>query len=332
MQDLVISEDDRRLINAMQVLPRANWTLLGSMLNADPVTLSRRWKRLEERGLAWIGVYLAGGSIQSTALLELRCPPSETTHIAQLIAHDPQVLTVDLTTGGRDLLITLTCERQEDLERYVLDRMSDLPQVSSMRTQIITSNRLIFDARTWRLNALSDTEKNRLETHRADEHERISRQRQYRLRDGESTLIFSVLQSNPRISVKDLASRTDLPVQRAGALLDMLLDRGDIVLRPEIARPYSGTPLYAWLFLTVKPSEVASTVIRLARMRETRMTASIIGNYDIALAVWLKNLEDLQRLETALTSQLGVTVADTSIVLRTSTHLHVQLDEHGLRA
>jgi hypothetical protein len=51
----------------------------------------------------------------------------------------------------------------------------------------------------------------------------------------------------------------------------------------------------------------------------------------IALAAWLKSLEDLERLKTALTQQLAINVVDTSIVMRTPVHLHEWLNEDGLR-
>ncbi|MGE2768934.1 hypothetical protein ACQGAO_10075 [Rhodococcus sp. 1.20] len=65
-------------------------------------------------------------------------------------------------------------------------------------------------------------------------------------------------------------------------------------------------------------------------MREARLVASTIGSYDIALAVWLRSIDDVQRLEGYLADQFpGVSVVDRSIVLRTPHHLHRTIDVSG---
>ncbi|MDH6109724.1 DNA-binding Lrp family transcriptional regulator [Kitasatospora sp. MAP12-15] len=54
-QATILSEDDLALINALQLRPRASWTVLGAALGVDPVTVARRWNRLARRGEAWGG-------------------------------------------------------------------------------------------------------------------------------------------------------------------------------------------------------------------------------------------------------------------------------------
>lgn len=327
---IAVSDDEYRLINALQISPRVPWSVLGSVLGQDPVTLARHWARLERCGIAWIGAYLSGNAARASALLELSCPPSQVHAVARSLAYDKEVLTIDLTTGARDLLLTVMCEDLQELERYAIERMRLLPQVVSMRTQLVTSNRLTFDARTWRLNVLSPAEIRQLAQYQKSQSERglaVQRKPERSERD----LIASALRHDPRMSMESLARYTGMTSQRARDCLGSSLTEGDIVLRTGIARILSRTPVYTWLFIKTAAGQVPKTLKSLAAMPETRLATAIVGSCDIALAAWLKSLEDLERLKTALTQQLAINVVDTSIVMRTPVHLHEWLNEDGLR-
>ncbi|GAA3353999.1 hypothetical protein GCM10017744_009850 [Streptomyces antimycoticus] len=52
-----LDELDRGLVHALQIHPRAPWTLVGDVLAVNPVTAARRWRRLQEAGLAWVTAY-----------------------------------------------------------------------------------------------------------------------------------------------------------------------------------------------------------------------------------------------------------------------------------
>ncbi|WP_222131341.1 Lrp/AsnC family transcriptional regulator [Pseudonocardia sp. C8] len=312
-------DDDLRLVHALQIRPRASWSALARAIGSDPVTLARRWERLRARGDAWIAVYRATG--MHAALLEVDCAPADAMRIAEQIAADPEVLTIDLTAGNRDLLVTLLCEGPDRIAGYVLDRVPALPRVRALRTQIITS--AVSDARSWRVRALEPAEVAALER------EPTSSRTVKVSRDLVATL-QAVLMREPRISVAALAEEIGVPRTRAAAVLSSALATGRIVLRTEIARPLSEWPVYAWFFLRVGAREREAVVTRLATLQEARLVASTVGGYDIALAAWLRTLDDVPKLESYLTELLPqVTVADRSLVLRTPLHLRRLLDPHG---
>ncbi|MBJ7478998.1 Lrp/AsnC family transcriptional regulator [Rhodococcus erythropolis] len=321
MQDQMLKDDDLRLLNALQIRPRASWSELSRAIGSDPVTLTRRWERLHSQGIAWIAAYRGGPIVSATALLEIECAPAQTLGVAEQIAHDPEVLTVDLTTGNRDLLVTLTCTDLDQLSRYVLERTRSLPMITAMRTQIVSSAN--SDARNWRLRALDADEIAALE---ATPPAKI---RGVRASEEEQSQLFDILSREPRITVSALAAALGVTPARAGALLSHELSTGRLVVRTEIARPYSGWPVYAWYFLRLEGRKEAIAQ-RLSHLREARLVASTIGSYDIALAVWLRSIDDVQRLEGYLAEQFpGVSVVDRSIVLRTPHHLHRTIDVSG---
>ncbi|PBI97777.1 DNA-binding transcriptional regulator AsnC [Rhodococcus erythropolis] len=317
----MLKDDDLRLLNALQIRPRASWSELSRAIGSDPVTLTRRWERLHSQGIAWIAAYRGGPIVSATALLEIECAPAQTLGVAEQIAHDPEVLTVDLTTGNRDLLVTLTCTDLDQLSRYVLERTRSLPMITAMRTQIVSSAN--SDARNWRLRALDADEIAALE---ATPPAKI---RGVRASEEEQSQLFDILSREPRITVSALAAALGVTPARAGALLSHELSTGRLVVRTEIARPYSGWPVYAWYFLRLDGRKEAIAQ-RLSHLREARLVASTIGSYDIALAVWLRSIDDVQRLEGYLAEQFpGVSVVDRSIVLRTPHHLHRTIDVSG---
>ncbi|MBA8991464.1 DNA-binding Lrp family transcriptional regulator [Curtobacterium pusillum] len=320
MQDHSLSVEERRLLHALQIQPRAPWSAIAAALGSDAVTVARRWTRLQERGVAWIAVYRAAPSV-TTALVEVQCPPSETMRIVEELTHDPEVLTIDVTTGGRDLLLTLVCDSRDALARYVLERMGTLPEIRALRTHIATAT--LADARKWRLRELDSTETAALEPSAPPARlPSVPPEVAARIRD--------VLARDPRITITGLAAELGTTPPRASAMLASVLASGEVVLRTEIARPLSGWPVYAWYFLDVDPLQRTAAVQRLTRLGESRLVASIVGGYDIALAVWLRSIDDVARIETFFAEHVpGVSVADRSVVLRTPYHLQKRIDAQG---
>lgn len=47
----LLSEEDLALVHALQLQPRASWSVLGRALDVDPVTVARRWSRAETSDL-----------------------------------------------------------------------------------------------------------------------------------------------------------------------------------------------------------------------------------------------------------------------------------------
>ena len=47
-------ELDRRLVNVLQIDPRASWAKVGKVLGVSPTTVAHRWQRLVDDGIAWI--------------------------------------------------------------------------------------------------------------------------------------------------------------------------------------------------------------------------------------------------------------------------------------
>src|SRR3712207_4168853 len=156
-QSVALDEDDLALLEALQRDPRAPWTAVAEVVGTNAVTASRRWERLRATGAAWVTGAPGPGShhAQLLAYVDVTCLPSEKTRVAQELAGDPHALSVDITAGGRDLLLTVAAVDLPTLGRYLLERLDRVPGVTNTRARIAT--RLYAEGSTWRLGVLPST-------------------------------------------------------------------------------------------------------------------------------------------------------------------------------
>ncbi|MFG2472878.1 hypothetical protein ACGFXB_46870 [Streptomyces canus] len=87
-------------MHALQIRPRAPWTLVGEGLAVNPVTAARRWHRMENAGLAWVTAYprLTNSRIVVTGIVEVDAEPGAAEDVARTLAADPAVANVKPTS------------------------------------------------------------------------------------------------------------------------------------------------------------------------------------------------------------------------------------------
>src|SRR5882672_4946001 len=104
-----LDELELRIINALQINPRASWTTVGQVLDVDPSTVARRWARLVDTGRAWISVYPTPSTVADSlaAFIEVECAAGGASAVAERLIGDPRVGTIEHVTGDRDLLLTV---------------------------------------------------------------------------------------------------------------------------------------------------------------------------------------------------------------------------------
>ncbi|MFV9455085.1 Lrp/AsnC family transcriptional regulator [Rhodococcus sp. NM-2] len=322
-RDTILSEEDRRLIHALQIAPRAPWTALAPVLGVDAVTIARRWSRLQSEGLAWVTAYPATAE-RVLALIELKCPPGRTRAVADEIGRDREAITIDLTTGGRDLLVTTAFEDHEQLSDYLLERMGSLDGISDMTTHVLTG--IHTDARSWRLRALDSTEAAAVQQLAGS----APAPRRLRAHPRDEAEILRELATDGRLPATEIASRLSLSVDSTRASMNSLLASGRAVIRTEVARRHSGRPAYAWYFLKSPARSMDQVLDRLATLSDVRLLAPTIGPYSIIMAMWLRNLDEVRKLETVIEQHCpDVIIEDRSLVLRTPKHLGRRLTATG---
>ncbi len=326
MTDLVLDDDDRRLIAALQVRPRASWTELGSVLALSPVTLARRWSRLSEAGVAWLTAApnLQSGTSamgQGVALVEMRVAPGQVLPIAAELARVPEIATIDLTAGSRDLVLTVIAGDDDALARLLLEQLHPVGTVVALHSHPVT--RTYVDGSGWHLPGLTESERARLSAHRAP----ANRARVTPLMEAAAR----ELARDGRVTATQLADALGLRPRRARDLIGDVVGTGRLRFRTEIARRHSGYPLCTWYFLRTPASQRDAVAQRIATVQEARAVVAVVGQYDLAIDVWTRNLDDVHRLEATIEDRMpGVQIVDRAVVLRTVKLMGRLLDDTGV--
>jgi DNA-binding Lrp family transcriptional regulator len=151
-----------------------------------------------------------------------------------------------------------------------------------------------------------------------------------RLTDEQDRLLKDVLAADGRTPASAIAERLGISPRQARDAVAALRASGQLVIRVDVARSCTPWPVYAWYFLHVPPSLVARVGPALSRMEAVRLVVTTIGRHNVIMAVWLRTLGDVGRLEAMLEERLpGVSIADRSLVLRTVKHMGHLLDADG---
>ncbi|MET8686171.1 AsnC family transcriptional regulator [Streptomyces sp. NPDC004732] len=314
---------DLRIVSALQIEPRASWAKVGAVLGVDAVTVARRWNRLRAAGLAWVTAYEPGPAGGRLAVVEVECA-GHPLDVADSIVDDPECRSLDLTSGGRDLLVGVGAADEVALADYLLKRLGTGPQIRAVRTQLVTS--FVREAGDWRLGELA-----------ADQAARFTDQG---LREpGAPTeptaldrAVLAALRTDGRMPATTIAARTGVPVRRARDAVHRLLMHRRVVLWTDVARARCGRSVQAWLFLQVPARRLAGAAARLAGLDEARLVVTTVGTYNLAVCVWMRELADVTRLEAQIEDGLeGVRIADRCITLRTAKRAGNLLDAQGRR-
>jgi DNA-binding Lrp family transcriptional regulator len=319
-RSVALDEDDLALVEALQRDPRAPWTAVADVVGTNAVTASRRWERLRAAGAAWVTGTPGPGShhAQVLAYVDVTCLPSEKTRVAQELARDAHALSVDITAGGRDLMLTVAAVDLPTLGGYLLERLDRVPGVTGTRARIAT--RLYTEGSLWRLGVLPSTGVPGVPmpvTRRA-------------VLDEVDRELMSALGVDGRASYAALASATGISQPTARRRVDRLISSGAVLLRTEVAAPLAGLPVTVVLSADAPAGRLDDIATRLGRLRHVRLSATLAGTPSLLLVAWLSSLEEVHRFEQDLVHQIPeVDVVDRLVVLRAVKRMGHLLDLEG---
>jgi DNA-binding Lrp family transcriptional regulator len=129
----------------------------------DPVTVARRWQRMERDGVAWVAAYprLTEPGNVVTAVVEVDAEAGASPDVADAIARMPRAANVKETAGGRDLVVAVQAPTLGELARFVSLQLSRVPGVTATRTHLVTA--VPTEGSSWRLRSLDADQRARLE-------------------------------------------------------------------------------------------------------------------------------------------------------------------------
>ena len=163
-----LDELDYSLVNALQIAPRAPWSLIGEVLGISPVTAARRWERLTGEGHAWMTGYCSSTLWRNMpyVLVTLGCVAGSVRQVADALADDSHAVTILHTACTSDLLLGVWISDLQMLSRYVLDRLNRTPGVTSVRVTV--ASEMFTEASRWRLRSLDPRQQRALSDWRPD--------------------------------------------------------------------------------------------------------------------------------------------------------------------
>lgn len=317
---------DRKIVHALQIAPRASWNLVGSAVGIDPATAARRWQRLQDTGVVWISCYPVIGSGIDPFLAELSCDPGTSVDVATTLARDRNVVSVNVTAGGHDVLAEVATANPVESARYNLDRLGKVPGIHSIR--ILPVVMLYSEGSRWRLRALDRAAEAKMAAAAHESPDPAVSAPPFRDDDWE---MLHCLADNPRMPLSEIAERLSISPSTARRRLGVV-SAGQIRLRCELARTQSGWPVYGTFFANCPADRVDATARALVKVPEVRAVVSLIGPFNLYVALWLQSVVHMQEFESQLNAKIPhMSIADRSVVVRPVKQVGQFLDERGWR-
>ncbi|MDI2027024.1 Lrp/AsnC family transcriptional regulator [Saccharopolyspora sp. TS4A08] len=318
-----VDETDLSLIHALQINPRVTWTRLGGVLDVDPSTLTRRWRRLTREGLAWFSCYprrnpaWSGHGWQANAFVEVETVPGNRRAVTEDLAKLSNVWNIDATSGRRDLMLTVASAGVMELDEEVMTSIATVPGVRATRTHFF--RRILREGGSWRLDALSPDQQRALKPASA----------QGRSRPGERDLaLLRMLGPDARLPASEVARRLGCSTATASRWIERLLASDYVATRCEVAHYLAGWQVAATLWLDVPQRELTTVAAAIASLPEIRLCATIGSEANLVAQVWLHRLEDLDEFE----EQLATDFSGTRVLDRWITPRFAKRMGHTLRA
>lgn len=329
MESTMLPMDDRLLVDALQVAPRAPWSTIGSILGTTAITASRRWQRLVDEGLGWVTAApgMARRNAQCLAYVEITCRPAERMAVATALAQHPLAITVELTTGSADILATIAAGDLTKMSHYLLEHLGQVPGVLSTRARLAT--RIYSEGSAWRVRELPADAVTALGQVRDEQTIDASPEAPVTLSDGLHVMLTH-LALDGRASYIELAERAEISPTTARRYLARLIRSGIINLRTDVCAPAVGWPVQVYLWANSPVDSLDDTAHTLASFRQARLCATVTAGPSLALCSWLHTVEEVHRLELAIAHRLPqVQIVDRLIVLRQIKRMGRLLDESG---
>ncbi|ALJ22307.1 Lrp/AsnC family transcriptional regulator [Microbacterium sp. No. 7] len=324
MGEQLVDELDLAIVHALEVNPRAPWSLVGSVLDTSPVTVARRWSSLVQRRLAWATAIPgpASGAWRVMAIVGVVCEAGHVESVAAALCEDREAVTIEMPASSWSLQVAVGVKDLPALADYLVGRVEKLPHVTRVETAIVSG--MFTHGGEWRVGALGRTEESQL---RASGARRNARSGDVAEADLE---LLRVLSIDARVSFEGLARRLGRPASTLARRYEQLARSERVTLRCEVASSVSGSPVHACLRLAVPPAALEKTGRAIAREPGVRLLMSVAARENLVLWVWLSHPAELIRYEAALVAKHPhVVVADRSVMLRVAKRIGHVLDAEG---
>ncbi|WP_293698766.1 Lrp/AsnC ligand binding domain-containing protein [uncultured Agrococcus sp.] len=289
----LLTEDDLSLIHALQIAPRAGWSQLAPVLGAHPNTIAERWERIRSRGLAWITAHELGTSQTSClGLIEVDYELAERDTVIETLSRIPEVVSFDLSTRSRDLLLLAGAPSVGEFSRDVLDRLAGIRGITHYQTSFCT--RVYRTGEQWRLSSLSSEQQRRVgrlnPSSNADETGSFE----------PSPQLLDILAHNGRATAADIARLTGVHATTAQRQLNKARRMPSLLWRCDVSQAAAGYPITCHWFARLAADLHGRAATELAKLPGVRLCTSTTGATNFLVTMWLSGMEEVARMEEQL--------------------------------
>lgn len=321
--DIELPIEDLKLVNALQIAPRATWAELGAVLGRHPTTLSARWATLRSERMAWVMGHLGGEpGQQCTAFVQVQINPELIDVAMAELCALPQVLTVDDASSTADFQLTCLTPDWLTLSTDVLPLIRQATGVQRMKVSLCT--RLFTTAVHWRLNELSHAES-------------ASLQRLVPRISSPPTNIpdtfwpmLHLLSRDGRATASEIAQVTGQHPSTVGRALKTAQASGMVTFRCEMASHFTGYPLAVQWFAKIPAGSMDAAVGFLTEHPNLRLCAEITGTSNLMFMAQLRAPAEIATLEAGLTARVpGAVIIESCAGVRWFKRMGWMLDPQG---
>src|SRR4029453_1716380 len=314
-----LSEEDLRLVNALQISPRISWSDAGEVLGVHATTLAARWDRLREAGAAWTTAHLMGDPKSAClAMVDVDCEMHLRHEVTADLAAIPGVITVEEAASNRDLMLTVITRDLGEFSNDLVPRLKEIRGLTKYHTSLCT--RIHTSGYAWRLNVLSRAEQQAVRALAGPEAVNPSAPDPVLLPLPESHLaLFPFLARDGRATAAEIArelGRNPATVQRQ--LARVLASRW-LSFRCEVAQKFSGYPVTCQWFANVPAGQHEAAAAEFRAVSNVRSHASTTGRTNFTMIMWLRSLAEIMEMELAIQQRIpGIELVESVVMLNTA--------------
>lgn len=319
----MISEMDLKIVHALQINPRAEWSRIGKAVGLSGPTLARRWSALREQGLAWITPapgrrYLNAGW---SAFIHLSSLPAEHTELVRRLCAEPAFGTVSLVSGPHDLFVDCFASSHEELMAIITGAFADLPGVTHRDVVFVTE--LYRQASEWRSGTLAPAQARLIATEARPAPSGYSPDRL-------DAALLAELARDGRASWAELGVSCSVSSQTARRRVERFLAAGYMTMRCDTSIAVQQGLREVSLILNVPATHVQSVGRYFAGLPGCRLSAQVLGAQNLVVTLWVHDYLEIQRHELELATRApGSVVISRQAVVRNYKRLGHLLDESG---
>jgi DNA-binding Lrp family transcriptional regulator len=227
-----------------------------------------------------------------SALVEISCTPGRREHVIGALSEQGPVSSVHCTSGPRDLYIMISTDSLLSMDRYIDERIAVVPGIVGTRTHYL--RRIYFEGSSWRLKALSKDQVKAVHDLRPSDPPKR--------RKPVHQAVVAALGADVRRSAADMQPELGRSLSMISRDIDAVLAASWVKWRVDFSPALLGWQAAAALWLDVQPSDLERVVGSLRLLDNVRLCASVTGDANLAVFLWLRSLQELDEIESRLTS------------------------------